>query len=95
MCSTGRQPSPISFKVPTRLRTDQALLGLVHELGVQRRGHLPRAAGLERERGPAVDDAIDVVAGRGRVPGVEVVRGHGCFPDHYRARPQMIVQRVT
>ena len=73
----------------------QALRGSVHGGDIKRARHPPGTAGIERQIGPAVDDAIEVMTLHRRRPGVEVVRNAFGCKDGNGMRAQMRIERVA
>src|SRR5579871_1776558 len=70
---------------------DERLGGFVHRTCVEARLHPPGAAVIERERRAAVYDPVEIMAGAGAAPGVEI--GIGGFALENRDRMGM-KQRV-
>ena len=74
---------------------DQPLRGRVHRVGIERPRHAPDVAGIEREVGAAIDDAIEIMPPDRGEPRLECIR-HDLRREHAdRMRPQMRVQAVA
>jgi hypothetical protein len=67
----------------------------MHRRGVERTRHAPSVAGVERQIGAAVDDAIKIVALDRRGAGIEAVRHPLGGQDRHRVRAQMRVERIA
>ena len=73
---------------------DQSLRSAVHRLRIQRLGHLPGAIGIQRQRGAAVGDAIEIGAANARKPGVPIT-GLGPAVQHgNRSGAEVVVDRL-
>ena len=67
----------------------------MHQLGIERPGHLPDMGAGERGGAAPVEDAVAVVPPDRRVPRVELLCHHLGGKDGDGLRPQMRVQRVA
>src|SRR4051812_15988049 len=77
------------------MTADQHASRLLHRFRIQRAAGLPRPAPIQRQRCPAVDDAVDIAALHGGDSGVEVL-GHRFGLQHGDGyRPHVVVQPVA
>ena len=74
---------------------DEPLGGGVHRVGVEPARHPPGAAAVDREIGPPVGDAIEIMPPHRRAARVEIRRDFFRRQDRYRMRAQMRVERVA
>ena len=74
--------------------SDQQLCRLVHGFGVERHRDPPRPPRLQRQRCPAVDDAIHIAPTDAAEAGMEILCRLFGFQDRHRLRPQFRVEPV-
>src|SRR6187551_575445 len=71
------------------------LRGDLHGGGIERPRHAPSVTEIDREIGPAIDDAIKIMPLDGRGTGVEIVSRALGGKNRDRMWPQMRVERVA
>jgi hypothetical protein len=75
--------------------SDKALSGPVHGRYVERPRHSPSPSGLHGEIGPAIYDAVEIMALARREPRIEVVRDVLDCQHRDRVRPQMGIDGIA